>query len=509
MNLIYIVEQSCVSLDLRIYCYGGSYVVFSSNNSFDSLNDFYYLDVAQDLTVSSSGSAWQQVHANGTIKPEANSMFGMVVLPERNTIVVTGGAGNVFANQSISNPTLAYDARANEWHTLSSNAGRQSYAAGTAASSDGKIYVFGGISDQSTGEVELTDTRNMRIYNYNANQWRMLALPDQYYSYAWHTGVMGNDGRTIYYIAGEIEGYFKRNNGSLVYGVSDNTLDKILTFNTETSLWNELNATGDAIPSSRMWHTAVRTGSGSNVSSDFCWVLTTTDITWKQINLSSSAGAGARFGHSAAFPENSPMMFVMFGVDSNLHQRTDFQVLNTDTWEWIDRYEGPGRNLTNENKPQTPSNNGDDGNNGVSGGAIAGAVVGSIAGVAVIAGILVLILRRRRQQQQRSVIKTSNEKNSNDDAREVVNSNISYQTQSPPPQYMQYYLQKPQQQVPHQQVTGMMSSPITSRTLPLSEGSSYSQNHTSPTTSVLPFHQRLYYTPNLRLEPVKPDGADS
>ena len=86
----------------------------------------------------------------------------------------------------------------------------------------------------------------------------MLALPDQYYSYAWHTGVMGNDGHTIYYIAGEIEGYFKMSNGSLIYGVLDNTLDKIMTFNTETSLWNELNATGDAIPSSRMWHTAVR-----------------------------------------------------------------------------------------------------------------------------------------------------------------------------------------------------------------------------------------------------------
>ena len=72
------------------------------------------------------------------------------------------------------------------------------------------------------------------------------------------------------------------------------------------------------------------------------------------------------------------MMFVMFGVDSNLHQRTDFQVLNTDTWQWIDRYQGPGRNSTDDNKPQTPV---EDGNDGVSGGTIAGAVVGSITGV--------------------------------------------------------------------------------------------------------------------------------
>ena len=54
-------------------------------------------------------------------------MFGMVPLPEKNAIIITGGAGNVFANQSISNPSLAYDAKANEWRTLSSNAGRQSY----------------------------------------------------------------------------------------------------------------------------------------------------------------------------------------------------------------------------------------------------------------------------------------------------------------------------------------------------------------------------------------------
>ncbi|KAI9245349.1 hypothetical protein BDA99DRAFT_528145 [Phascolomyces articulosus] len=510
----------CVSLDLRIYCYGGSFVQFATDNTFNSLDDFYYLDVANDLTISSSRTSWVQVQTNGTLKPEANSMFGMVALPEKDAIVITGGAGNVFANQSISNPSIAYDAKKNEWRSLSSNSGQQSYAAGVAASQDGKIYVFGGISDESTGGIGMTDTRNMRIYDYDANQWSILALPERFYSYGWHTGTMGNDGRTIYYFGGQIQGYFTLNNGSLVYGAGDNTLDEIMTFNTGTSLWATLNSTGPSIPSARMWHTTIlkpnsdniilyggrTTGNDFNVTTDFCWVLSTTSMAWRQIDLSPSAGAGARFGHAVAFPDDkSSLMFVFFGVDANMQQRTDIQTLDTDTWQWIDRYQGPGRrNSTDDDQPPTT-----DEKTSVSGGTIAGAVVGSVVGVALIAGALFFFLRRKRQQQRRRGI-------NQDVHHEKDLIDTSSPPLSPPPQYIQYNVQQQQQQqqqIPHQVSSpGDMTSSTSSGTFPSSPAHvpfSQGQTGSSTGTPIPPPHQEAYYTPHLRLEPVKPDGGDN
>ena len=72
-------------------------------------------------------------------------------------------------------------------------------------------------------------------------------------------------------------------------------------------------------------------------------------------------------------------MFILFGVDVSLHERIDFQVLDTDSWTWIENYIGPGRNnndITNQSPPDN-SRSGD----GLSGGTIAGVAVGAIAGV--------------------------------------------------------------------------------------------------------------------------------
>ncbi|KAI9491422.1 hypothetical protein BDB00DRAFT_832904 [Zychaea mexicana] len=515
----------CVSLDFWIYCYGGSHVTFSATNTFDSSGDFYALDVAESFTVSSSNSAWVEVQVNGTVRPENNTMFGMVALPQQDAIVLTGGAGSVYSNQSISNPTIAYNIESNEWQTLSSNAGLQSYAAGTAADASGRIYVFGGISDEATGELEMTDTRNMRIFNYESNQWSIVGLPDQFHSYAWHEGVMGNDGRTIYYMGGEIQGYFTLNNGSQVYGASDNTFDEIMTYNTETSSWATLNATGERIPTTRMWHTAAlkpnsddivlyggRTTGDLNVTADFCYVLNTVSMAWRQIDLSSSAGAGPRFGHSVAFPGNSTMMFVMFGVDANLHQRTDFQILDTDSWQWIDNYTGPGRSNSTEDQSDTSGDNGADG--GASAGTIAGAVVGALAGVAIITGALFFFIRRRRRQQRQGANATRqvDEKNMGGSAKPPAsynysNPNSSYTIQqqqqasvSPPQHYSQY--------APAVPVTATMSSTSSGTFPPTTNQGATTTTSSQGQIASSNNPQDAYYTPHLRLQPVKPDGAE-
>ncbi|KAI8150080.1 hypothetical protein BJV82DRAFT_585759 [Fennellomyces sp. T-0311] len=501
----------CVSLDLRIYCYGGSYVELSSDNSFNSLSDFYYIDAAETFTVSRSDSLWVQVKANSTLQPDPNSMFGIVALPQYHTIVITGGAGNIYANKSLINPTIGYDVQNNEWIALSGNSGLQSYAAGTAASPDGKVYVFGGISDASTGELEQTDIRNMKVLDFQANQWSMVQLPDQFYSYAWHAASMGNDGKTIYYLGGQIEGHFTLNNGSRVYGANDNTFDQVITYDTQALQWTILNATGVTIPTGRMWHaTAAKpssdlivlyggrdTSSDFTVPADFCWSLNTKTLVWTQINLDPSAGAGPRFGHSLAFPENSSMLFVMFGVDNGFHQRTDFQVLDTDTWTWIDRYVGPGRNSTGSDN--VPPEEYDETSSELSGGAIAGIVVGAIAGAGLIvaAGIFFFIRRQKQQTQSEPEKKTGYYP-------PVANNN-----QSPPVSPNTWQIPLPQQATPPPPLS---SSSYYVQQYPgpppnISAGESSSRPSSSQPATV--YHELPnVYTPRLRLEPVKPDSGN-
>lgn len=146
------------------------------------------------------------------------------------------------------------------------------------------------------------------------------------------------------------------------------------------------------------------------------------DNTFQTISISSNSatGAGARFGHSgikftlhkqlqywhlfiAVLRNNS--LFILFGIDSTLLATSDFYVLNTDTYSWDATYYANGVSPTidgtNNNGTSIIGNGGNSGNsttggstsndnqgkitdtkagnNGLSGGAIAGIVVAIIA----------------------------------------------------------------------------------------------------------------------------------
>ncbi|KAI8150093.1 hypothetical protein BJV82DRAFT_652310 [Fennellomyces sp. T-0311] len=395
----------------RIYCFGGSTWSFSTGvDASHSLNDFIYLDVAESFTVSSSSSAWVEANVNGTLRAEANFMFALTSIPGNDTIIINGGVGAQNGNLLVY-PTIAYNARAETWTSVSGSGGLQTYMHSMTATEDGMVYVWGGVSDAATGYVGQEYPRNMRVLDYNANQWSTVMLPNMYPSRLYQQSVLGNDQATIYFLGGNIERQYTDDNGTTQYEAQDALFSEILTFNIRTALWSTRNATGDYIPTPRVLHSAapkpnsneivVYGGTYTNISlgavPDFCAVLDTTSMTWRNINLSTSAGAGARFGHSAVFPEGSSKMFILFGIDSNVHERTDFQVLDTDTWTWIDNYVGPGRKDDGSGDQGPHGDSG--GGGGVSGGTIAGIVVGVVAGVAIIAGVFFFFLRRRRNDR--------------------------------------------------------------------------------------------------------------
>ncbi|KAI9259548.1 hypothetical protein BDA99DRAFT_538508 [Phascolomyces articulosus] len=388
-----------------MYCFGGSTWSFQAGTDSDhAMNDLFYLDVAESFTVSSSGSAWVQANNTGSVVPESNFMFAMTSIPATNTIYINGGTGPM-DNTLLVNPSIAYDAKEESWTVMSGNSGLQTYLHSVVADSNGKIYAWGGVSDAGNGYTGEEYPRNMRVLDFNAT----VMLPNTFEARLYHVGVLGNDGVTIFYFGGKTEVQYTADNGTTLYQESDALFSEILTYNTQTSLWATREATGD-IPTPRVLHAAALKpktneivlygGAHTNITlgvvPDFCVVLDTTTMTWTNQNLSTSAGAGARFGHSAVFPEDSTMLFIMFGIDSNVYERTDFQVLDTETWQWVDSYVGPGRKEDGSSDGSTDQpGDGNPSGGSLSKGAIAGIAVGVVAAVVIGCGALFFFLRRR------------------------------------------------------------------------------------------------------------------
>ncbi|KAI8150086.1 hypothetical protein BJV82DRAFT_585791 [Fennellomyces sp. T-0311] len=99
---------------------------------------------------------------------------------------------------------------------------------------------------------------------------------------------------------------------------------------------------------------------------------------WTRINLSMSVGPGARYGHSAVFPDNSTKMFIIFGADRYHYSHSDFRVLDTASWEWVNDYEG-----SNIDRPS-----------GLSKALIVGIIAAVTIGITILVGILTFIRKQ-------------------------------------------------------------------------------------------------------------------
>ncbi|KAG2213551.1 hypothetical protein INT45_013562, partial [Circinella minor] len=74
-----------------------------------------------------------------------------------------------------------------------------------------------------------------------------------------------------------------------------------------------------------------------------------------------------------------PLLFVMFGVNKAGAVQNRFGVLDTDEWKWVDQYNSPYPPQDESDGSNGPS--GSSSNGSLSSGAIAGIVVGCVAGV--------------------------------------------------------------------------------------------------------------------------------
>lgn len=92
-----------------------------------------------------------------------------------------------------------------------------------------------------------------------------------------------------------------------------------------------------------------------------------------------SIGSGSRFGHSAVLYMDT-YLFIVFGGDHVTMSMNNFFLLDIDNWIWLDNFTTTGHsgdgNSTGTASDIPPS--------GISGGAIAGIVIGVVALVSII-----------------------------------------------------------------------------------------------------------------------------
>ncbi|ORY93749.1 hypothetical protein BCR43DRAFT_495261 [Syncephalastrum racemosum] len=445
----------CALLDNKIYCYGGGQPVVNKADP-QSMEDFQYLDVSQNFSVSQSSAAWTSLSTNGSVDPEPNFLFNMIAIPDSNSLFMNGGLG--YNNGTgLLHQAKAYNIDQNSWSIVSTPAGMlQTRQSTMILGQNNKVYIWGGRSDHDTGFSGGQDYLNeMRILTFalgNATQntlnmaWKILnTLPSNIYPRIDCAATLSGDGTKIFYTGGLAAQPSATNRSSYTLTAVD--MSNILTYDTTNGNWETLQTSGPT-PAKRVVHTATLKANTTKIviyggcdtntripvkDTYDCYTLDTDSLTYTGISLPGSNAPGGRCGHSAVMKGDD--LFILFGLDSSGSPHFDFHVLDTNSWNFTDNYtpSGPSHEtIPGQDGDSVGSSTSDGGlssDSSLSGGAIAGVVIGCVAGVGMLVGAFVFcFLRRRRSADDKRESRTKE--------KEVLTSEQETQSQ-PPPQYEQ------------------------------------------------------------------------
>ncbi|KAG2220495.1 hypothetical protein INT45_011499 [Circinella minor] len=185
-------------------------------------------------------------------------------------------------------------------------------------------------------------------------------------------------GKDLYYIGGMTANYTQASITAVDIMIP---MTEILIYHIEGMTWEIKNATGADIPEPRISHTIA---------------VNTSSMTWKKQNPIGT-GLGPLYGHAAVFADDSPLLFVMFGVNSAGNVQSGFGVLDTEEWKWVDQYNSPYPPQDESDGSSGPGGSNNSGS--LSSGAIAGIVVGCVAGVALVVAFCFIRKRRNRNSK--------------------------------------------------------------------------------------------------------------
>ncbi|KAI7856584.1 hypothetical protein BDC45DRAFT_533547 [Circinella umbellata] len=386
-----------MSTEAKIYCYGGQRFADGggATSSFDQY--FFSMSLTQDWQVTDMQNGWEHI----TEDVGENTNFAMEVIPNQNIIFMHGGAISALA---LTRYKAAYINTTDinvGWKEISpaQRGSRVQTQSAILGPDNSTIYIWGGMRNTWTGDMENGDEiRPRQMYTFNvANwQWGTGTLAAAGYTYAKPVLV----GTSIYYLGG----YTTASNK-----VSENPMDSVLLYNTDTGAWQTQGIGGSITPSTRIRHTVnLKPSTGevilfggqnpvnnSQTRDDYFYILSTQDgnLQWSTRTLGGTSSNLGVLGHSAVVAGD--YLFVMFGAVNNdnpaaayFSLSSEVRVMDINKWSWVTSVSAltpEARSTTANNGRDSKdggsqeNNTGDTNHSAVSTGTIAGIVVGGVA----------------------------------------------------------------------------------------------------------------------------------
>ncbi|KAI8078846.1 uncharacterized protein BX664DRAFT_318185 [Halteromyces radiatus] len=169
----------------------------------------------------------------------------------------------------------------------------------------------------------------------------------------------------------------------------------------------------DNAPSTRELHTVTSipntdkmllyggvTDDGANP--DFCYTFDTVSGLWSVVNFTNGDGAGRRYGHQAVMVGND-LLYIIGGIDITNTVQNDVHILNVTSMTWLNgSYTNTYDQTNSASSSNNNNNNNGSGSSSLSGGAIAGIVIGCVAAVALGAAATVIFYMQHKKKKSLS-----------------------------------------------------------------------------------------------------------
>ncbi|KAI7872914.1 hypothetical protein BDF14DRAFT_1750160 [Spinellus fusiger] len=282
--------------------------------------------------------------------PFAMSFFNAVTLPDKQRIMMNGGATNTF--EGTAPRTLIYNAKLNEWSAPTYGRtvqplGRKRKQHTVTIDAHGRAWLWGGTSDNTT-------SLGPTIYY---NSWVLLDTNTWAYSYPVaqnaaplpridHSATLISENEIL--IMG---GMIYSRNATDPYGkfiLNAVSMGSLLLYDTTAGRWSNVSAGGN-IPAPRRGHSAILSSDGMRVilfgggrpvlesaeAFNDVFTLELDTMSWTAPFLIGVPPSPRKY-HEAHLMDN--LMLIVFGMGSDEKGNTDTGILNLSTGSWISEY---------------------------------------------------------------------------------------------------------------------------------------------------------------------------
>ncbi|CAO3651422.1 unnamed protein product [Cunninghamella blakesleeana] len=237
--------QGCSLINTTLHCFGG-FTINSTMNYYTPIDDHISLDLSvytNFTTFNKSDIQWKSLSNkidNESILP-SRGMISAVPIYSENSFLIFGGLSDptTTSSSSLSNLVAEYKVNEDEWESLDLQ--ESTYTSSSVIINLGNdiFWIWGGRSSSSNLTTNVVNT-----YDFHSDSWgrsirSRLPMRSQF------TATLAHDG--YIYIMG---GYYQSNTNKN----RDANFQDVLRFNTNTSLWSNITATGN-IPTNRIHHT--------------------------------------------------------------------------------------------------------------------------------------------------------------------------------------------------------------------------------------------------------------